>query len=73
MYLLSSAEALDKFIENPRRYIMPPQPVPPCKMIVLGAPLSGKTTLSRKLAARYNSKVGETHEHDSISILNKPG
>lgn len=54
---MSNAEALDKFMKNPRKYLLPPQPAPPCKVVVLGPPHSGCTTLSKKLAERYNAKV----------------
>ena len=57
MYLMSTIEALEKFEKNPRKYLLPPQPAPPCKIVVLGAPLSGSTTLSNKLKERYNCKV----------------
>ena len=57
MYIMSSAEALQKFIANPRRYLLPPQPAPPCKIVIVGAPLTGKSTLSKKLAERYHAQV----------------
>jgi len=57
MFLLSSPEAMEKFLTNPRKYLKPPQPAPPCKMLVLGASLSGKTTLAKKLGAKYLCKV----------------
>lgn len=57
MYCLSSAVALEKFLKNPRPYLLPPQPRPPCKISVLGPPLSGKTTLSHLVAQKYGAKV----------------
>lgn len=62
MYLLSSVEALVKFMKNPRPYVLPPQPTPPCKLMVLGAPLSGVTTLCTKLADRFGGKVFNIEE-----------
>ena len=50
VYVLSSAIALEKFMKNPRPYLLPPQPVTPCKMVVCGPPFSGKTKLSHYLA-----------------------
>jgi len=57
MYVMSSEMALLKFFDNPRMYLLPPQPSPPCKIIILGAPLSGVTTLANKLREKYHSKV----------------
>ena len=49
---------MEKFLKNPRPYLLPPQPRPPCKLAVLGPPLSGKTTLCALLAQKYGAKVG---------------
>ncbi|XP_034265034.1 adenylate kinase 9 isoform X2 [Pantherophis guttatus] len=57
MYLLSSEEALKLFMLNPRSYLLPPMPLPPCKVLILGPPLSGKTTLCELLANHYQGKV----------------
>ncbi|MBN3311086.1 KAD9 kinase, partial [Amia calva] len=57
MYILSSQEALQKFMLNPRPYLLPPMPRPPCKVALIGPPSSGKTTLCRLLAEKYNAKV----------------
>lgn len=57
IYVLSSAEAMEKFLKNPRPYLMAPQPRPPCKLAILGAPLAGKTTLAHLLAQKYGAKV----------------
>ena len=57
MYVLSSGEAMEKFLKNPRPYLLPPQPRPPCKLSITGPPLSGKTTLAHLLAQKYNAKV----------------
>ena len=57
MYFLSSGPAMSKFLKNPRTYIMPPQPRPPCKLCVTGPPRSGKTTVAHLLAQKYNAKV----------------
>lgn len=57
IYFLSSEEALSAFLKNPRPYLLPPQPRPPCKLIVTGPPLSGKTTLCNILASRYGAEV----------------
>lgn len=61
VYCLSSAEAMEKFLKNPRPYLLPPQPRPPCKISVLGAPYAGKTTFCHLLAQKYGSKVCTRH------------
>ncbi|KAK3580661.1 hypothetical protein CHS0354_017936, partial [Potamilus streckersoni] len=48
---------MEKFLKNPRSYLLPPQPRPPCKIAVLGPPLSGKTTFCHLLAQKYGAKV----------------
>ena len=57
LYVMSSNEALAHFMRNPRLYLAPHLPRPPCKVCVLGPPHSGKTTVSRLVAQRYNAKV----------------
>ncbi|NXI15845.1 KAD9 kinase, partial [Irena cyanogastra] len=57
MYVLSSQEALKKFILNPRPYLLPPMPVPPCKVFVFGPPFSGRTTICNAIADNYKGKV----------------
>ncbi|KAF7690035.1 adenylate kinase 9 isoform X1 [Silurus meridionalis] len=56
-YLLSSEEALQKFMVKPRWYLVPPMPRPPCKVSVIGPPQSGKSTLSALLAEHYGAVV----------------
>ncbi|XP_015211824.2 adenylate kinase 9 isoform X1 [Lepisosteus oculatus] len=57
IYVLSSQEALQSFMVNPRPYLLPPMPRAPCKVAVIGPPSSGKTTLCRLLAGKYSAKV----------------
>ncbi|KAM8953015.1 adenylate kinase 9 [Pelodytes ibericus] len=57
MYFLSSEEALIKFIQNPRPYLLPPMPQPPCKVAVIGPKSSGKTTVCNLIAKQYAGKV----------------
>lgn len=57
MYVLSSAAALEKFMKNPRPFLLPPRPQPPCKIIVHGPPLAGKTQLCYRLADAYDGQV----------------
>ncbi|XP_054676516.1 adenylate kinase 9 isoform X2 [Grus americana] len=57
MYLLSSPEALKTFMSNPRPYLLPPMPLPPCKVLVFGPPFSGRTTICNLIAGKYKGKV----------------
>ncbi|KAK1171736.1 adenylate kinase 9 [Acipenser oxyrinchus oxyrinchus] len=57
IYVLSTQEALDKFMSNPRPYLLLPMPRPPCKVVVVGPPSSGKTTLCNLIAEKYGAKV----------------
>uniref|UniRef100_A0A8B9FM51 Uncharacterized protein n=1 Tax=Amazona collaria TaxID=241587 RepID=A0A8B9FM51_9PSIT len=58
MYILSSLEALRAFMSNPRPYLLPPMPLPPCKVLVFGPPFSGRTTICNLIAHKYKGKVG---------------
>ncbi|XP_069462762.1 adenylate kinase 9 isoform X2 [Ambystoma mexicanum] len=62
MYILSSEEALRKFMSNPRPFLLPPMPFPPCKVVVFGPPFSGKTTLCNLLAEKYQVEVLDLSE-----------
>ncbi|XP_060229270.1 adenylate kinase 9 [Meriones unguiculatus] len=57
MYCLSSEETLRWFSTNPRLYLLPPMPIPPCKLFVFGPRYAGKTTLSNLLAEYFKGKV----------------
>ncbi|NXM77073.1 KAD9 kinase, partial [Serilophus lunatus] len=57
MYVLSSPEALKTFMLNPRPYLLPPMPLPPCKVLVFGPPVSGRTTICNLIAHKYKGKV----------------
>ncbi|XP_051881405.1 LOW QUALITY PROTEIN: adenylate kinase 9 [Pristis pectinata] len=57
MYFLSSEEALKKFLNNPRPYLLPPQPHTACKIAILGPKSAGKTTLCELIALSYDAKV----------------
>ncbi|XP_076189508.1 adenylate kinase 9 isoform X7 [Aptenodytes patagonicus] len=56
MYVLSSPEALKTFMLNPRPYLLPPMPLPPCKVLVFGPPFSGRTTICNLIAHKYKGK-----------------
>lgn len=57
MYCLSSEEALTHFVSSPRQFLLPPNPKIPCKVCVVGPSLSGKSTLAKRIADKYNAMV----------------
>ncbi|XP_061609994.1 adenylate kinase 9 [Phyllopteryx taeniolatus] len=59
MYILSSQEAYDKFVTNPRRYLLPPMPSPPCRVCIVGTMASGRSELARLMGARHGVSVLE--------------
>ncbi|KAF7661399.1 hypothetical protein LDENG_00263080 [Lucifuga dentata] len=62
VYILSSQEAYQKFVTNPRPYLLPPMPKPPCKVSIIGPPQSGKSTLCKLLAQHYRAQVLDIEE-----------
>ncbi|XP_075315081.1 adenylate kinase 9 [Odontesthes bonariensis] len=62
LYILSSQEAYQKFVTNPRRYLLPPMPRPPCRVSIIGLPHAGKTTICKLLAQHYNAVVLDVEE-----------
>ncbi|XP_027959961.1 adenylate kinase 9 [Eumetopias jubatus] len=64
IYFLSSKETKEKFMKNPIKYIRQPKPKPtvPIRIIILGPPKSGKTTVAQKISNEYGLKrlsIGE--------------
>ena len=57
LYCLSSVDALMDFTRCPRRYLLDPLPMIPCKICIVGPPLSGKTTLAAQIANHYQAEV----------------
>ncbi|XP_053736927.1 adenylate kinase 9 [Synchiropus splendidus] len=57
LYILSCQEAYQKFLANPRRYLLPPMPRKPCRIAIIGPPMSGKSTLCKLLAEHYEAVV----------------
>ncbi|XP_024863203.1 adenylate kinase 9 isoform X2 [Kryptolebias marmoratus] len=62
LYILSSQEAYRKFVTNPRRYLLPPMPRPPCKVSIVGPRRAGKSTMCRLLAQHYGAVVLDVEE-----------
>ncbi|XP_077367067.1 adenylate kinase 9 isoform X2 [Festucalex cinctus] len=59
MYILSSQEAYDKFVSNPRPYLLPPMPSPPCRVCIIGTADSGRPALAKLMGGRHNVSVLE--------------
>ncbi|XP_077409567.1 adenylate kinase 9 isoform X2 [Vanacampus margaritifer] len=59
MYILSSQEAYDTFVSNPRPYLLPPMPSPPCRVCIIGTEASGRPALAKLMGARRNVSVLE--------------
>ena len=57
LYCLSSVDALMDFTRCPRRYLLDPLPIVPCKICIVGPPLSGKTTLATQIANHYQAEL----------------
>ncbi|MEQ2181062.1 hypothetical protein GOODEAATRI_007500 [Goodea atripinnis] len=55
LYILSSQEAYQKFVTNPRRYLLPPMPRPPCRVSIIGPSQAGKSTMCSLLAQHYGA------------------
>ncbi|XP_071818767.1 adenylate kinase 9-like isoform X4 [Apostichopus japonicus] len=62
IYVMSSPDAMEKFLKNPRPFLISPQPRPPCKLCVVGPPLSGKTSNCHLLAQKFNARVLDVNE-----------
>ncbi|XP_040614143.1 adenylate kinase 9 isoform X3 [Mesocricetus auratus] len=57
IYCLSSEETLKLFSLNPRPCLLPPMPIPPCKIFIFGPRSSGRTTLGSLIAEYFKGKV----------------
>lgn len=57
IFFLSSQEAVNLFIENPRTFLLPPNPRPTCKIAVFGPKYAGKSELSARLAEVFGGIV----------------
>ncbi|XP_076242300.1 adenylate kinase 9-like [Calliopsis andreniformis] len=62
IFFLSSAEAVDLFIENPRTFLIPFSPRPTCKIAIFGPKYSGKSDLAKKLAQEFRGTVLNVNE-----------
>ena len=62
VYCLSSQSAVKLFLRCPRRFLLPPQPMLPCKLAVVGPPLSGVSVLAAELAKHTDAIVVDPKE-----------
>ncbi|XP_076631842.1 adenylate kinase 9 isoform X2 [Colletes latitarsis] len=64
IFFLSSLEATELFIENPRTFLLPFSPRPTCKIVVFGPKYSGKSDLCKTLARVFGGTIINAHEDD---------
>lgn len=57
IYFLSSAAAAESFLENPRPFLLPPNPRVICKMLIYGPKQSGKSNLAEFLTLNYEGRL----------------
>lgn len=57
LFFLSTKHAVEQFVNNPRPYLLPKMPTSPIKFMILGHPLSGKTTFANELARITDASV----------------
>ncbi|CAI2736114.1 unnamed protein product [Schistosoma spindalis] len=57
IFCLANIDNFTSFMQNPRPYLLPPQPRPPFRVVVLGPKASGKTELIHILAESYRAKI----------------
>ncbi|EFN60680.1 Uncharacterized protein C6orf224 [Camponotus floridanus] len=57
IFFLSSEEAANLFIENPRTFLLPPNPRPACKIAIFGPKYAGKSQLGARLAEAFGGTV----------------
>ncbi|XP_071050674.1 adenylate kinase 9-like [Onthophagus taurus] len=60
IFCISEEHAMMRFIRNPRPYLLPPFPKPPCKIFVIGPPVSGKSAVAKSVALFLDGKVLDT-------------
>ena len=57
LYCLSSQKALDLFLRCPRKFLLPPQPMLPCKLAIVGPAKSGVSNLAVELSKHTEAVV----------------
>lgn len=57
LYFLSSTAAVETFVENPRPFLLPPNPRPVCKILIYGPEYSGKSKLAEYLVQAFGGRV----------------
>ncbi|GAU89148.1 hypothetical protein RvY_01732 [Ramazzottius varieornatus] len=62
LYLLADKVQQEKFIQNPRLYILPPNPKTPTRFVVMGPSGSARSTMAKKLAETFGSRIVDLQE-----------
>ena len=57
LYCLSSQKALDLFLRCPRKFLLPPQPMLPCKLAIVGPARAGVSSLAVELSKHTDAVV----------------
>ncbi|KAI6645758.1 Adenylate kinase 9-like [Oopsacas minuta] len=57
VYCLSSQKAVDLFFRCPRKFLLPPQPMLPCKLAIVGPAKSGVSSLAAELSKHTDAVV----------------
>ena len=57
LYCLSSQKALDLFLRSPRKFLLPPQPMLPCKLAIVGPAKAGVSSLTVELSKHTEAVV----------------
>jgi hypothetical protein len=68
--LFESDARLNSFLAHPVRYLVPPPPPQHLKLIILGAPSSGKSTQARRIAEELDLPVIDVEEKITSQIEN---
>lgn len=62
IFFLSSTEAMESFLENPRPFLLPFKPRPSCKIAIFGPKYAGKSKLSNAIGRRFGAIVIDVSE-----------
>ncbi|XP_066586947.1 adenylate kinase 9-like, partial [Prorops nasuta] len=57
LYFLATLENVGLFLENPKTFLLPPNPKVPCRIAIFGPKLSGKTKICNQLADFFDAAL----------------
>ncbi|VDN10268.1 unnamed protein product [Dibothriocephalus latus] len=71
IFLLSSYEAYEEFIRNPRPFLIAPQPVIPVRIALVGHVTAGASSVARLVSERYNTSYIDLDEllHKELTAM----